>query len=288
MSITSSTWRLHSSRMLFVSLAICGLLFVLGGNQNASAANYFNWGVESNTTPIGPLLGYLGATTRDCTVSHSGSCSMKLAVIGNDGGNQSLGAELPTQLFLPFNIVGGPALYYRWYMKIMPNFSWGSGSAKTKSSRVNGNTYPRVYTGYVEAGGFNLGECDDVGASQPGGGCVDPGPFITYNMRAKNDGLWHEYIVMVKPNTTITATDAQFKVWVDGTLVGQNLKFRLHNKSGNRHIESWGGWMINAYFQMNGTANDGGTIYLDDFSTDDSWNSLIGTVIPPPQNLQVQ
>jgi hypothetical protein len=34
--------------------------------------------------------------------------------------------------------------------------------------------------------------------------------------------------------------------------------------------------MVSPYFQLNGTTSDGGTIYLDDFSTDDGYNSLIG------------
>lgn len=267
-------------------LAIGGI-GIFGASQNANATNYFNWGVETNTTSIGPVNGYNSGTIRDCTVSHSGSCSMRLNVVGNDGGNQGMGADID-QNTLPFNVVGGPAIYYRWWMRIMPGFSWGSGTAKTKSNRVLGATYPRVYTGYVQADGFNIGECDDVGSSQSGGGCVDPGPTISYNMRAKNDGNWHEYIAMVKPNTSTTATDGQFKMWIDGTLVGQALNWRLHNKDGNRFIEAWGGWMVYPYFQLNGTSSDGGTIYVDDFSTDTEYNSLSGTAtgqVLPPTNL---
>jgi hypothetical protein len=280
-------FRFHSNQKPFIAAVLCGLLVMSGANQEAKAANYFNWGVESNSTSSGPVYSYNDGTTRDCTVSHSGSCSMRLNVIGNDNGNQGMGADI-NQTTMPFNVVGGPAIYYRWYMKIMPGFSWGSGTAKTKSSRVLGASFPRVYTGYVQSDGFNIGECDDVGSSQPGGGCVDPGPSISYNMRAKNDGVWHEYIAMVKPNTTTSATDAQFKVWIDGALVGQVLNFRLHNKSGNGFIEAWGSWMVSPYFQLNGTSSDGGTIYVDDFSTDDTFNSLIGGNVYPPPNLRAQ
>jgi hypothetical protein len=272
-------------------LALYGALILLGAIQDANATNYFGWGLESNTASNGPINSFHSGTTRDCTVSHTGSCSMRLDVIGNDSGNQQMGADI-NWVPLPFNVVGGKAVYYRWYMRIMPGFSWGSGTAKTKSSRVLGATYPRVYTGYVQADGFNIGECDDVGSSQPGGGCVDPGPTISYDMRGKNDGVWHEYVVMVKPNTTTTAADAQFKVWIDGTLVGQKLNWILHNKDGNGFIEAWGGWMVSPYFQLNGTSSDGGTIYIDDISTDDVFNSLLGgsipVALPPPTNLRVQ
>src|SRR5437588_6971867 len=177
-------------------------LLSTSGISQSPATNYFRWGVESNTftacCTLGSftMLSYFSGTSRSTDTAHTGSYSLKLQVIGNDGGNQAMGAEMPRSNVFAFNIVGGPAIYYRWWMKIMPNFSWGSGSAKTKSSRVLGLTYPRVYTGYVQANGFNIGECDDVGAGQPGGGCVDPGPFILYNMRTKNDGQWHEYVVM--------------------------------------------------------------------------------------------
>jgi hypothetical protein len=70
------------------------------------------------------------------------------------------------------------------------------------------------------------------------------------------------------------------------------LNWRLHEKDGNGFIEAWGGWMVSPYFQLNGTSGDGGTIYLDDFSTDDVFNSLIGGSIPvslpAPTNLRVQ
>jgi hypothetical protein len=50
--------------------------------------------------------------------------------------------------------------------------------------------------------------------------------------------------------------------------------------------------MVSPYFQLNGASGDGGTIYLDDFSTDGVFNSLIGGSIPvslpAPTNLRVQ
>ena len=94
------------------SSALCGLLFVMGANQEASAANYFNWGVENNTTSIGPVLGYHTDTVRDCTVARSGSCSMRLNVRGNDGGNGGMGADI-TQNIYGWSLVGSRALYYR-------------------------------------------------------------------------------------------------------------------------------------------------------------------------------
>lgn len=256
-----------------------------GGGGSANRVNYFRWDAETDL----PLF---GGTTRDCTVAHSGSCSMRLNVMGDDAGNQPMGAE--TNPFdYSFGFVNGPALYYRWWMRIEPGFSWGSGTAKTKASRVlggplvNGSGY-RGYTGYLHAtDGFVISGCD-VGAA---GGCLDAnGNFaggdhrikIPYDFRPRADGQWHEYIVKIKSNTSATCTpgvtcDAQFEAWVDGVSVGQYNNFRLHDDANHTLVEAWGGWMLTPYFQLNGTISDGGTIYVDDVSTDTGYNSLLSS-----------
>jgi hypothetical protein len=307
MKATNGTSKKARSLRRVVNLAAIGASFGLCAvSTGASATNYFNWGAESNVIMGATVSKYMGQTSRDCTagVAHSGSCAMKLQVIGNDGGNQQMGPDGVNWTNYPFNIVGSQAMYYRWWMKIMPGFSWGSGTAKTKSSRVIGGTYPRGYTGYLMDYGFLIGECDDVG-SPAGGGCLlnngaynnDYNLAINFNFRNQNDGQWHEYIVKIKPNTSATCTagvncDAQFQAWVDGVSVGQYNNFKLHNKDGNPMIEAWGGWMLYPYFQLGGTASDGGTIYIDDISTDDTYNSLIGsgskTPLNAPGNLRLQ
>lgn len=254
----------------------------------ANAANYFNWDAESNVTSIGTISVYNGATTQDCSAAHLGSCSMKLDVIGNDSNNQSLGVDLP-QISYGWNFVNSKAMYYRWWMKIEPGFSWGTGTAKTKASRVLSGS--QGYTGYLMHDGFLIGECSS-------GGCAlnelkygsysnsaDAYLKIPFDFEAMNDGLWHEYVVKVKPNTSAICTplvdcDAQFKAWVDGQSVGEYNNFKLHDNSGDAMTQSWGTWMAKPYFQLGGTVDDGGAIYLDDFSTDDSFNSIFNTSTP--------
>jgi len=286
-------------------VAIIGFLFLLGASGNASAVNYFNWGVETLLVNYGgtqgtfPVVFHPGNTTMDCTVFHSGKFSMKLSVIGNDSGNQQMGVDLiQMNPDYPFNLVGGLAVYYRWWMKIMPGFSWGNGTAKTKASRVISGV--QGYTGYLMDNGFLIGECDSGGCTLNNGlsNGGDSSLIINYDFRSHADGVWHEYIVRIKPNTSATCTapsncDAQFQAWVDGFSVGQYNGYKLHNIAGDGMTEAWGGWMVSPYFQLNATASDGGTIYLDDFSTDDSWNSLIpaspfGGGLAPPNNLRVQ
>lgn len=282
-------------------LVLCGVFLASIGE--AQAVNYFSWGVETLRPSFGVNgtasydVQWHGNTVRDCAVHHAGACSMRLDVIGDDGGNGSMGADLVEgPPAYPWNFVGSPSVYYRWWMRIDPGFSWGNATAKTKSSRVIGETYPRGYTGYLMDYGFLIGECEDVGEALPGGGCLladgsnntDSNLYIPYDFTAADDGQWHEYIVRIKPNTSATCTapgtcDAEFQAWVDGVSVGEYNDFRLHNKAVNDYREAWGGWMVSPYFQLNGTAQDGGTIYIDDISTDDAYNSLLGVpdVIPP-------
>ncbi len=248
-------------------------------------SSYFSWDVESNTTSIGAIHSYFGATTRDCAVAHSGACSMRMNVIGNDGGNQQLGADV-NQNSYPFNVVGGATLYYRWWMRIEPGFSWGSGTAKTKSSRTGGGpisntgTMAQGYTGYLRSYGFLIGECDSAGCRLANGAINDDSNlYIPYDFRTRADGIWREYIVKVRPNTSATCTagvncDAEFQAWVDGVSVGQYNNFKLHDNASHTMVEAWGGWMVTPYFQLNGTSADGGTIYVDDFSTSGAYNSL--------------
>lgn len=259
--------------------ALCGLLFVLGANQHANAANYFNWGAESNTTSNGAVNGYFGDTTLDCTVRHSGSCSMKMNVIGPDGGNQSKGADM-NQLTLPILTVGGGSLYYRTWLRFSSGFNWGAPQiANVKTQRAL--TITRFMTGHMRSDGFYIAECEFV--SGYGGGCLTTGGVpnndynirIPYDVQGKADGLWHEYVIRIKSNTTTSTRDAEFQVWVDGVSVGQLTGWKLTNTSAG-WIEAWSGWMVTPYFQMNGDSSVGGTVWADDFSTDDVYNSLIG------------
>ncbi len=266
--------------------------FLLAGGMvvaaDANAVNYFYWNMESDAYSLFP------GTTRDCTVAHSGSCSMRLAVIGNDSGNQQRGAD-PDQYGYGFSFVGAPAIYYRWWMRINHGFSWGSGTAKTKSSRTIAGVSSQGYTGYIMSYGFLIGECDGAGAGcrlNDGSFNTDENLYIPYDFRAAADGQWHEYIVKVKPNTSGSCTagvncDAQFQAWVDGVSIGEYNNFKLHTDADHTMTEAWGGWMLTPYFQLNGTASDGGVIYVDDVSTDSQFNSLIGMRPNPPTNLTV-
>lgn len=277
--------------------ALCGMLFAFGFTQSASATNYFNWGAESDATSNGAVIGYHGGTVLDCTVQHSGSCSMKMVVVGPDGGNQSKGADV-NQLSVPMMSVGGPSIYYRTWLRFDPGFNWGAPQiANVKTSRALLNTAQnRLLTGHMRSGGFFIAECDYVDGY--GGGCLTTGGVpnndfnieLPYNVQGIADGLWHEYIVRIKPNSTTSLSDAEFQVWVDGVSIGQLNGWRLATTAAE-WIEAWDGWMVSPYFQMNGDAAVGGTVWADDFSTDDAFNSLMPGVpatVAPPTNLVVQ
>ena len=279
-------------------IVFCTLLL---SSLTVDATNYFRWGWEdtrpsfgvngrssSNVTYGCPASGAPAGscTTRDCTVAHSGSCSMKLVIVGNDSNNQPMGVEtgydgsnIPAY---PFNIIrSGPSLYFRWWMRINTGFSWGSGTAKVKSNRINGTGVERVYTGYMMKYGPLIGECETACKTNTGSNNTDDKPtsiWVEYDMTTMSDSTWHEYIVMIKPNSSATCTagtncDAQLKFWVDGVLIGSNVNWKLWATSGIAGIET--AWMLRPYWQLGGTVSDGGTIYIDDVSVDTSYNGWV-------------
>ena len=303
MSITSSFWRLHSTRTLFVSVAICGLLFVLGGNKHASATNYFNWDVETLQVSYGVngpgtfTVSPFNATTiiNDANICHKSSHCVQMPVYGSDGGNQQLGVDMIQQNpNYSWTVVGGRSMYYRAWVKFSSGFNWGAvGVAKVKTERAFVSTsLNRLISMHMRGDAFLIAECEFV--SGYGGGCLTTGGVpnndynikINYNMQAMADGKWHEYIVRIKPNSTPSTQDAEFQVWVDGVSVGQLSGWLLSTDSTNRWHDAWGGWMVTPYFQMNGNSSDGGTVWTDDFSVDDVFNSIFNAVAPTGVNVR--
>ncbi len=277
-------------------------LLLLVTSLSADATNYFRWGWEDtrpswgvngrsthagcyfnpSPDPCGGGAPAGASTTRDCTVAHSGSCSMKMVMVGVDGGNQGLGYDhVAVKPPYPFNVVRtNPPIYYRWWMRINTGFSWGTGSAKVKSSRVNFGPAGRGYTGYVRKYGVLIGECETACKTNTGADNTDANLFVAFDFTTMDDSQWHEYIVMVKSNTSATCTpavncDAELRLWVDGVAIGSNLNWRLSNTAGQVQYEQWGGWMITPYWQLNGSVSDGGTIYIDDVSTDTAFNPWV-------------
>lgn len=287
------------------SALIGSLLVLVGANHSALATNYFSWDAETMTPSWGANGSFTGAaslrssTTIDSTVAHSGSKSMRIS-LSMLGTNESTGIDLNgTPPTYPFKFINSPSLYYRWWMRIMPGFNWGDGAtwggptaARTKAGRQNlPNLSAQWYTGVLRVSGFAISECELT--SGHAGGCLnkdgtpgsDQGPMmVPFDMNKMSDGKWHEYIVRIKPNTSASCTtpgtcDAQLEAYVDGASVGSYTNFRLSPNDGQM-IEWWGSWMTNPYFQGGSSYSAGGTIYLDDFSTDDTWNSLVSTSGP--------
>jgi hypothetical protein len=333
MRASVSIWRLFRDRKVAMALAMCTSFGLLGANRDASAVNYYSWGVElcsgglpapmctgkANGTLQPPSYGSLNGLAsnfytpddssgwhHDCTVSHSGSCSVKGVIRGNDlneGGGIDFIQPNPPYGFSSWP-AGGKALYYRWWMRIESGFNFGASGtvAKMKASRTGVTDSSPAYTGYLwfptGASGFIIGECSTQSGclSNTGAGASDD-MTIKINYRFVADSQWHEYIVMVKPNTSVGCTagancDAQFHAWVDGVLVGTYDNFKLSDGrvSGSGFREMWGAWMTAVYVQSNSAF--GGTIYVDDFSTDDSYNSTFSgggaAPLPAPTNLRVQ
>jgi hypothetical protein len=299
-----------SKRLFLISFALlCGTLFCLA--PSAEATNYFNWGVETpanNATSLGItgtywLSPWSGNTVQDCSVSHSGSCSMRMTVVGQDGGNQQAGPDTIGHAQLPFTaqaVSGSGSIYYRTWVRYAADFNWGvDGVANVKTSRASNGDMAgsmRFFTGHMRSDGFYMAECEFVDGF--GGGCLttagvpnnDYNISIPYDVQGKADGQWHEYIWRIKPNTGLTS-NAEMEVFVDGVSIGSLPGWRLATQN-SAWWEAWGGWMARPYWQMNGDASVGGQVWVDDVSTDDTFNSLLGgsDTAPPaaPTELAVE
>jgi len=246
----------------------------------AHATDYMTWDAESATSSLGTMTGLYANTTIDCTIAHSGSCSQKFILIGNDGLNQPTGYSNSPRINYGWDVLGSRAIFYKWWMRIDTGFSWGDGVAKAKSSRAISSLDRKIYTGYIQKTGFIIGECDDSNGTDKcttntGVNNNDGNIGIGYDMTTMADSEWHEYIVKVKPNTDGACTapancDAMLAVWIDGVLIGEYNGWKLHTVAGDIMQETFGGsWMVKPYFQLGGTVSDGGTIYVDDFLTSD-------------------
>ncbi|MFZ1654537.1 MAG: hypothetical protein WBO92_05240 [Candidatus Moraniibacteriota bacterium] len=287
---------------LLFSLA---MFFIFTGN--VQAANYFSWGVESLRASWGvdgpaPYdYELFGNTVRDCTVAHSGSCSMRMTVDGNNG-NWQTGAD--TIVHKPFptgNVLTAPALYYRFWFKGSPGFYFGPpGWRPTKASRVGGPENLAIDTAvHLLADGIEIEECNENGCKTPSGAPGDGSLVISYDFRTPfADGNWHEIIYMIYSNRSASCTapgncDAQFKLWVDNVFVGQIVNFKFTAET-QFNVEQWHGPMVRPYWQLNGGAGSGGTVWIDSISVDDVYTSLVGggggDTTPPtaPTGLGVQ
>ncbi len=253
----------------------------------AWAENYFNWNADQfSTTSVGPIITHHSRTFLDTTIKRSGSGSMRLEVPGNL--QEQIGVEVGGNIVIDKT----KPLFYRWWMKFDPNFKWGpgfqgSGFATMKMNRVkqSGDVLPGYYTFKMERNYIAVGECNNC---LPYGSGGDPSP-AKWNIDLNpitNPSItnWHEYIVEIKFETSRGAQNGYFKAYLDGvlktTVTGQS--YALDGLKAP--VEAWGGMMVRPFPQLNGGASDGGKIWVDDISTDTTWNSNFspGNTTPPP------
>lgn len=240
----------------------------------APRVNYFSWDCEA---PHPYLNGYFPNTSIVTAGCHSGTHCMQINVMGNDGGNQSAGARIGTEIRLG-PVVQGKWYYYRWWMKLDSAFRWGNGTGYAKAFRVKrtDEAQPGVWTGYIGKQGFFMHEMHGGGASgtEDGPNWWDAnGPYVPYDLQAAAGTGWHEYIVAIRTQSGVAVSDGIFQAYVDGVFLGErrNQHFLGHDAD---CTEAWNGAMLQPYFQLNGTETDGGSIWMDDYSMDSDWNSL--------------
>jgi len=252
--------------ILIVSLLV---LFPSG----AWSANFFSWDADSSLTSKGECRSLSGSF--DTKEKFNGSASLRLLIPGNKQGH--VGCE-PGNISLGSG-VDGAWLYYRWWMKIDSSFSWEGTHRKMKSNRVKrqGDVSPPIYTLYLAKNYVRADECHRCN--------LRPQVFYNFNP-ATNPAVtdWQEYIIGIKKQTGNGGNDGEFHFWVNGQEIGNGVRGIHYFNGENNWVEAWGANMVRPYPQLNGTSNDGGLIWVDDLSLDNTWNSTFPDVDKTPPN----
>jgi hypothetical protein len=242
--------------------------------HSAFAANYFNWNADGTSTSRGGCR--MSSASIDTSVKHSGTGSMRYDIA--DNGDEQIGCTSLSQTNLGFTWDSGKTLYYRFWMKIDPGFGWGSRH-KMKAMRLLENGSPAL-TPYLDSGSIFLEECP---------GCTNASQLrISYDFRPSgpNDVTnWHEYIVALTFQSGPSSTDAKLELFVDGKSQGSVGGFRMRSCSGGCSsvtTATWGNAFAQAFYTQlcsPGSSNcgSGGRMWFDDFSVDDTFNSVVGS-----------
>ncbi len=247
------------------SSALAALALLAFAASPLHATNYWSWDCESTDHPwFNRFYASSGLVT---TAPRSGERCVQIDVIGNDGGNQGRGTDVRSIVL--GNVQQGQWFYFRWWMKLDAGFSWGTGTGYTKASRLKCTVeqMTRLWTGYLGRQGVFLHGSDTLPAYWEPNGVSVP-----YAFRAAAGTGWHEYIIAMKMQTGPAGSDGEFHFHVDGARIGGKTGIHYLDFTGSCS-EAWNGWMVSPYFQLNGTPADGGTLWLDDYSFDDCWNS---------------
>ena len=251
------------------------LVTILGVGAAASptfANPLFSWNADQlNTTSLGGIWSLGPRTSIDTAEKVEGTGSMKLVILGDN--QEQMGIETDAIPLGP-GVVGG-SLYYRWWMKIDPNFSWGSADRKIKSNRVKrpGDVPPPIYTMYLAQGSVYVGECSECA---PGGN--DPSNArIAYDFNPRSNAAvtkWQEYIIELKMQSALDRFDGEFHLWVNRIEIGSGITGMRFVNSTVGWIEAWGANMLRPLPQLN-TPGAGGVIWIDDVSLDTTFNSTL-------------
>lgn len=293
MIIISSFWRTPNrgnyiiDRMKKISclVAIISFLSLFGTCQNASATNYFTWNADTATTSAG-TCNFANAAI-DPTGGHDGSGAMKYTIPdGSDG--QSGCNDLQSGSFGAGNWFTGKTFYFRWWMKIGSNFSFGN-RGHNKIIRLTQSGGSDLLTFYLDTTNINVESTNGSGCN--GGVCGS----VSYNFNQAAAKNYQEYIIALTLQTTSGGT-GKVEFFVNGVSVGSFTHNLYTSASGDFSHATWGNAMCQVFYHQNcnggSSCGSGGNIWTDDYSTDDVWNSNIsGSPISspkPPTNLRIQ
>lgn len=237
----------------------------------ASANTYFSWDADSPATSAGQCAKFLGVF--DAVERIEGKASVRFDISG--ASQTQLGCDVnPIALGTAF----GKKLYYRWWMKIAPDYRWGSADRKIKAMRVASDN-SELFTVYLRAGDLQLSPIDES----------KDYIVLKHDFNPQTNSAvaeWHEYVLELHQQSSASTADGGGALYVDGELVAQQDRANYYAVAG-AWTQRWGAFMTRPLPQLN-DGSAGGVIWVDNIALDDTWNSTFKALPMSPSQVRAE
>ena len=218
----------------------------------------FAWNADSSTvaTPSGTCT--MSEAIFDTGEKNEGTASMKVTYPTGDV-QFEMGCTDFGNKDLAVNWNSGNWVCQSWDMRIDSAFEWEVNQDKMKAARWTSGGDPKM-TQYLARNRVDVSECGECDDCEGGDKCsviaydFDP----TTNTAVQN---WQSYTIGLKLETGSGNDDGQYKMWVNGDVVGVSLTAETYLTTGTDAVHSsWGSFAMNTFPQ-----SPDGDIWFDDF-----------------------
>ena len=263
------------------SMGLAGTINFINGAWSTS----FDYGQECGQSPWdggGPTpqsCAAISADGIDWTLKGSGGDTEALIAANNPDGDGGMGARFyvgdgknnnASRLIITFPSQE-PELWIRWYMRYEPGFAWEGGSPNYDKFLYMYTKGPGGGNGFAMIPGYAGGRLGTTLNGQPD---IRTNKSWTDVFGTTSDGLFHQFEIYIKVNTSLSASNGIVRFWIDGVLEREELNISFTENS-NNPSEALDGLKRIDFHSNQGSPSNGGNTPVD---YDDM---AIYTVTPP-------